>query len=329
MPTVLFLHKGQHAASTRYRAIQYFDCLKRAGWTPRECKVSGALKNYQTALQEARQADVVVVLRKPFKPLFRWFLHRACKHMVFDYDDAIYVRDDGSENPRGMRQYHKMISLCQTIWAGNEELLKTASPFAKTSRLIPTTLAYEKYLVTEKKPSDTVDLVWIGGSASRPWLENIMPALDQAAKVIPTLRLKIIADFSLESQNLQVVPIQWTEDTEASELASAHIGIAPLPDTAFTRGKCGLKSLQYMAAGLPVIASPVGVQTEIVKHDVTGLLAASDQDWLDSIKTLAKNHTLQDAMGQAGRLHCQQRYSIQAGCEMMLEELNGLIETQQ
>lgn len=326
MPKILFLHKGQHAASTRYRALHYFDCLRQAGWTPEDCKVAKSLTSYLFALNQARKADIVVILRKPFKPFFRWLLRRVSKYLVFDHDDAIYVRDDGSAHPKILSQYQKMISLCDAVWAGNDELMKTAEPFAKHQCLIQTTLECEKYILDEQKPRDSVDLVWIGGSSSRPWLENIMPALEQAAKVIPNLRLKIIADFTLQSQQLQVIPVQWSEENEGRELANAHIGIAPLPDTAFTRGKCGLKSLQYMAAGLPVIASPVSVQTEIVQDGITGILADTDHDWLEAITLLAGNPQLRNKMGEAGQLHCQQGYSIQAGCKKMLQDLDHLLK---
>jgi glycosyltransferase involved in cell wall biosynthesis len=324
MPEILFLHKGRHAASTRYRALQYFDCLRKDGWVPHERQVSGSFSNYLAALQAARRVDVVVVLKKPFRPVFRYLLRRFARRLVFDFDDAVYVRDNGEDNPRHLSQFQKMLSQCDDVWAGNAQLLAAAQPFADRSCLIPTTLPLLKYELEPEKPPASVDLVWIGGSASRPWLESVFPTLERAASKIPRLRLKIIADFTLQSSVLEVLAVPWSEAGEARALADAHIGIAPLPDNAFTRGKCGLKTLQYMAAGLPVIASSTGVQSEMLISGETGLLADSEQAWLETLLRLAGDEELRNAMGQAGRALCAQRYSIEAGCEKILQRLAAL-----
>ena len=327
MPEILFLHKGRHAASTRYRALQYFACLREAGWMPQEIKVSGSVLSYIAALNAARRAEVVVVLKKPFRPGFRFLLRWFARRLVFDFDDAVYVRDNGKDNLRRLNQFQKMISLCDDVWAGNKALLDTAERFATRSYLIPTTLAQAKYQLSPEKPDKPnkgLDMVWIGGSASRPWLESIFSTLEQAALLIPGLRLKIIADFTLESKVLEVVAVPWSEAGEAKELSSAHIGIAPLPDNAFTRGKCGLKTLQYMAAGLPVIASSTGVQSKMVITGETGLLADSEQAWLDALLKLSNDANLRNAMGQAGSVLCARQYSIEAGCQKILQRLDAL-----
>jgi glycosyltransferase involved in cell wall biosynthesis len=324
MPEILFLHKGRHAASTRYRALQYFDGLSDAGWRPREMKVSGSVSQYFAAIKAARKADVVVVLKKPFRPIFRWFLRRVTRKLVFDFDDAIYVRDSGEPNPRRYSQFRKMILQCDDVWAGNAQLLSTAAPFAKRSCLVPTTLPQARYLQEPVKPTGSIDLVWIGGSASRPWLESIFSVLERAALQIPGLRLKIIADFALESSVLEVLAVPWSDAGEAQALADAHIGIAPLPDNAFTRGKCGLKTLQYMAAGLPVIASSTVVQSDMVIPGRTGFLADSESAWLDALQQLATDEELRNKMGQTGRTMCALHYSIETGCAKILQRLDTL-----
>ena len=325
MPEILFLHKGKHAASTRYRALQYFDCLREAGWHPQEMKVSGSVANYRAAIQTVCKADVVVVLKKPFTPIFRWFLRRETQRLVFDFDDAIYVRDSGVNSVGRLKQFQKMLVQCDDVWAGNEELLSSAAEFAIQKCLIQTTLPHTKYQLGPNKPESSIDLVWIGGSASRPWLESILPVLEKAALQLPGLRLKIVADFTLQTKSLEVIAVPWSEDTEAQALVDAHIGIAPLPDSAFTRGKCGLKTLQYMAAGLPVIASPTSVQSDLVETGMNGFLADSEKDWLDALHRLAADARLRESMGQAGRLHCARHYSVEAGCQKILNRLDALM----
>ncbi len=324
MPEILFLHKGRHAASTRYRALQYFDCLRKDGWVPHEMQASGSVANYLAALRAARRVDVVVVLKKPFRPVFRYMLRWVACRLVFDFDDAVYVRDNGEDNPRQLVQFQKMLSQCDDVWAGNAQLLAAAQPFAERSCLIPTTLPLLKYELEPEKPPEGTDLVWIGGSASRPWLESVFPTLERAAVEIPGLRLKIVADFTLQSSVLEVLAAPWSEAGEAQALADSHIGIAPLPDNAFTRGKCGLKTLQYMAAGLPVIASSTGVQSDMVISGETGILADSEQAWLDALLGLASDESLQKSMGEAGRVLCVQQFPIEAGCRRILQRLDAL-----
>lgn len=326
MPKILFLHKGTHAASTRYRSLQYFDCLRQAGWEPTELKSGHALGSYRAALRQAREADVVVVLKKPFTPLYRRLLRRAARRLVFDFDDAIYVRDSGADHPRRRQKFYAMVELCDGVWPGNRELAQEAESFGVRLHVIPTTLDPDRYRLEKPKPETSIDLVWIGSGASRPWLQSIMPALERATERIPGLRLKIVADFSLRSKQLEVLSVPWTPDSEAEHLASAHIGIAPLPDNAFTRGKCGLKILQYMAAGLPVIASSVGVQAQMIRAGRGGFLADDEAAWLDALQWLGTDADLRARMGQAGRSYCEQHYSVESGCRKMVAELDALMK---
>lgn len=326
MPKILFLHKGTHAPSTRYRGLQYFDCLRQAGWEPTELKAGHAIGSYRAALRQARKADVVVVLKKPFTSFYRQLLRRAARRLVFDFDDAIHVRDSGADNSHRRDKLYAMVELCDGVWPGNRELAREVESFGVRLHVIPTTLDPDHYRVEKPKPETSTDLVWIGGSASRPWLQSIIPTLERATERIPNLRLKIIADFSLPSKRLEVLSVPWTPDTEAEQLASAHIGIAPLPDNAFTRGKCGLKILQYMAAGLPVIASSVGAQAQMIQTGRGGFLADDEAAWLDALQWLATDADLRARMGQAGRSYCEKHYSVESGCRKMVTELDALMK---
>ena len=115
------------------------------------------------------------------------------------------------------------------------------------------------------------ELVWVGSSSTIKGLEQIAPVLNRLGKEVPSLQLKVVCDRCIELENLGVVFRPWSEATEADEIATADVGVSWLPDDAWSRGKCGLKVLQYMAAGLPVVANPVGVQADLVRHGETGL----------------------------------------------------------
>ena len=152
-----------------------------------------------------------------------------------------------------------------------------------------------------------VRLVWIGSGSTLPYLAELVPALRQVEHV----RLVTIADRTIDSSaGLDVEHIPWSLETEASSLIRGDIGIAPTPDDRWTRGKCGFKIIQYMAAGLPVIASPVGANAEIVREGETGLLATTPQQWIDAILNLAADAELRAIMGRAGRERVEREFSI-------------------
>jgi len=321
--TILFVSKGEDASSTRYRALQFFPLLEAHGWRPIHLTDHRSLASRRRILAAAHNAEVVVVLRRCFTNPFRFVLRKAAKRLFFDFDDAIFLRSSGERSRIKETRFRRMTQICDQIWAGNDYLSRFVGRWNSHVEVIPTALDPRKYEITATKPSSSIDLVWIGSSATRKHLVSQLPALERTATQRADLRLKIIADFDLKSPNITTLPIQWSAATEARELASAHIGIAPLPDNPFTRGKCGLKTLQYMAAGLPVIASPTGVNADIVQPGATGFLARSEDDWMRSVSELAAKPELRYRMGQAGRKHCRAGYSINAVFETMLETLES------
>lgn len=321
---ILFISKGEHAASTRYRAIIYLDVLRKNGWRPIHLTVHGTLSRFKL-LHRAAHADVIVILRKTFSIPYLYLLHLCSKHIVFDLDDAIFCRSNGSTSRTLMRRFAQVARRCQQIWAGNEYLAEAALRYNAATTIIPTSLEPQKYNIKVTKPKDTLDLVWIGSSSTRRYLEPILPLLEQLIDRFPFLRLKIVADFDLPSEHLRTLAIPWSEKGESEALASAHIGIAPMPDNSWTRGKCGLKVLQYMAAGLPVVSSPVGVNRDIVEHEVTGLLAESPDEWQVAIEKLIRNPDLRRAMGKEGQKRVTEDYAIDVTFRKMTRSLESML----
>ena len=159
----------------------------------------------------------------------------------------------------------------------------------------------------------TIEMVWVGSSITLRGLEAITPILNAIGDRLPNARLKLVCDRFFEPGRLPVIERQWTEDREAVEIAAADIGISWIPDDPWSRGKCGLKVLQYMAAGLPVVTNPVGVHAEMVRSGETGFLAKTEIDWTRAIETLATDPDLRRRMGAASRQLVEERYSVEAG----------------
>ncbi len=299
--SILILSKGETASSTRYRALQYFPNFINAGWTPQHLTISGGFLAIANALIAANKSDVVLLLRKTFPyPIF-WLLRHASKKLVFDYDDAIFCNTDGSPSKTRMKRFRKTISASDFVFSGNQYLLKQALKDTTNAIIVPTSINIEKYNINIKKPSQFIDIVWIGSRSTSKYIKDILPALEMAAIKVPNLRLKVIADFSLNSNTLNILPVAWSSATEATELATSHIAIAPLRNDNWSKGKCALKVLQYMAAGLPVISSKSGMNADVVIDGETGFFASNDEEWSTYIQHLASNVGMREKLGKAGK----------------------------
>jgi glycosyltransferase involved in cell wall biosynthesis len=136
--------------------------------------------------------------------------------------------------------------------------------------------------------------------------------------------LKLICDSFLQIPNLAVDPCLWNPSTEALEIAAADVGISWVPDDPWSRGKCGLKILQYQAAGLPVVTNPVGVHTSLVRNGETGFTAVSTLEWVDAFSRLAQEPELRQQMGHSGRRQVEVNYSVTAGIRSWLAALDRL-----
>ncbi len=314
---ILFISKGDDSASTRYRALQFFPLLQHAGYEANHATAAGSPAMYLQALRLAATADIVVVLRKTFPGPLLWLLRQLSRKLVFDFDDAIFCNTDGTPSPTRMRRFAAMASTCDHLFAGNRFLADKAERYNQAVTIVPTCIDTVRYASDHAKPEDSFDLVWIGSRSTRKYLLEALPVLRLAAVRVPRLRLKIIADFDLPDAGLPTLAIPWSAETEARELGSSHIGIAPMRADDWSRGKCALKVLQYMAAGLPVISSDAGANAEVVIPGETGYLARDDESWVERIALLAADAALRDRLGAAGRRRANADYSIEPGFARM------------
>lgn len=294
---ILFISKSYNSSSTRYRALQFFPYLMSNGFEPKHITASGGPFAVLKTLQLAHHADVVIVLRKTFPFVITWLLRLVSKKLIFDLDDAIFCRSNGATSKTRMTRFESIVSKSDHIFAGNQFLVDNSSKFNKSVSLIPTCIDVEKYNVHAIKPTDWIDLVWIGSNSTSKYLLDLIPILDDISETLPSLRLKVIADFDIPEAKIPTLIIPWNENNEAHELASSHIAIAPMVENDWTKGKCALKVLQYMAAGLPVISSNVGVNSEVIYPDKNGFLVTSLEDWKKAINTLVNNPRLRQSMG--------------------------------
>jgi glycosyltransferase involved in cell wall biosynthesis len=272
-------------------------------------------------LRAAGRADVVILQRKLLPIWQLTLLRRHARGLVYDLDDALFQRD--SYTPKGPQSNVRMARFWATVYAadavivGHEYLQRRAAAFTEPDRahVIPTCIEPRwYYLAAHSRIGAAVRLIWIGQQSTLASLkraaEHLAATTRRVPGRLPGLTLRVICDRLVKLPGVNVELRRWSSATEAAELAEGDIGINWLPDDGWSRGKCGLKVLQYMAAGLPVVANPVGMNRRMVVHGQTGFLASTPQEWAEAIARLAADPQLRREMGAAGRRLVEQQYSV-------------------
>jgi glycosyltransferase involved in cell wall biosynthesis len=275
-----------------------------------------------------RSADAVVLQRRLLPAFELALLRRWARTLVFDFDDAVWLRDSyspkGFESAKRARRFRATVQAADLVFAGNAHLADEARAHgARRVVVVPTCVEPSGYPVAAHD-SPAVRLVWVGSSSTLQGLERFRDVLEAIGRAVPGVRLKLICDRFLQFQHLPVDAVPWAEATEAAELADAEVGIGCVPDDPWSRGKCGLKVLQYHAAGLPVIANPVGVQSEFVRDGATGFLATTPDEWVAAVRRLATDAELRRRLGAAGRQQVEERYSVAVGARLWGQHLDAL-----
>lgn len=252
--------------------------------------------------------DAVFLQRKTLNPWEAFWLRRYGPKLIYDFDDAVMYSDRRSEKPcRGrQRRFRRTIAASDAIIAGNSYLAAHARYGSSTVHVVPTGLDLGPYAVEPPVRQDgRRRLVWIGSRSTLKHLAGVTDVLEEVGRRNRDVVLRIVCDTFFDLKHMEVEKVPWSLDTEAMSLLTSDIGLAPLPDNPFTRGKCGFKILQYQAAGLPVVASPVGVNAQYVRPRVTGYHASTPAAWLESLECLLADARQRQSMGRQARADVQ------------------------
>jgi glycosyltransferase involved in cell wall biosynthesis len=257
-------------------------------------------------LRQCSHFDAILLHKKTLNVFDAFWLDRYARRVIFNFDDAIMYDDRHPERRPSRRKHRKpferTVRLANMVIAGNSYLADHARNYNKNVEVLATGLNLADYKVSQQKADDgKIRLVWIGSKSTLKYLAEIKPAIEEIGSRFDNVVLRIICDDFFGLNNMEVEECRWSAQTQVRDLVTSDIGLAPLPDNRFTRGKCGFKILQYAAAGLPVIASPVGVNAQYVGDGVTGFHAAGISDWVNGIGRLLENAGLTKSMGRQGR----------------------------
>ncbi len=304
MKKLLILSHNPNRASFRQRIGVYLPRLQAEGIDCTVIRIPSKYIPRWRLLKRVGDYDGVF-LQKSTLNFFDAFLVRSySKKLIYDFDDAIMYDPN---NPFGShsshpRQFRRTIKLADIVIAGNPYLADRATMYRSRILVLPTGLDVSKYASVPPPISDgKIRLVWIGSTSTLKYLRDIIPTLEQIGRRFPHVILKVICDSFFDLSSLPVEKCVWTAANEAIDLASCDIGLAPLPNDPFTKGKCGYKILQYFACGLPVVGSPVGMNTQLIEEGKCGFLADNPDQWLARLSQLIDNVDLRRIMGKEGR----------------------------
>ncbi len=310
---LLVLTRDRRGAPFRQRIEPSLPLLAKRGIETEVVELPAGALARREAFRRARQFDGVLLHRKTLT----WWDAVAlggAGPLIYDFDDAVMfqARSPEAPHPGRERRFQRTTARADLVLAGSPNLATHAGlGGAARVEVIPTGLDAGAFPPKEAGGSqERVRLVWVGSASTLKQLRTLGPVLEAVGRHVPGAALRVIADARLEVTGLEVENVPWRLADEARLLAEADIGIAPLPDTPYTRGKCGFKVLQYMAAGLPVVTSPVGINAEYVRPEETGLHATTAEEWTAAVERLAADAPLRERMGHAGRERVEKEFDF-------------------
>ena len=298
--------------------------------------VTRGLGRRLSLVRRVKDYDVVYILREAAllgPPVFERLIAQSGVPVVFDFDDAIFVSYRSPSN--GYLSYLKFASKTKTIcriashvMVGNPYLADYARQVNDRVTVIPTTIDTQRYQVP---PPKTVNrplvICWTGSHSTVQHLDTLRGALKKLASR-DQFRLRVIGTPVYDCPPIDVEAMRWRARTEVDDLAPIDIGVMPLPEDKWSKGKCGAKALQFMGMGIPTVCSPVGVNKEIIQDDQNGFLASTEDEWVDKLSRLLRSAELRRRLGQAGRSTVEQKYSAISQAPRVYEIFKSVIRGQ-
>jgi len=357
MKKVLFIvnNRKDRSPGQRFRFEQYLSYLEENGF---QCdfspllnerddklfyspgnyfhKVRILLKSYfirYKNLRESSNYDIIFVFREALYTRSIFFEKKFAKRakVIFDFDDSIWLQNVSDANKRfaflkNAAKTKDIIELSHLIFAGNEYLADYAKKYNSNIAIIPTTIDTEEYVAKSvKKDPNVVTIGWSGSVTTIQHFSFAIPALKIIKqKYGESVAFKVIGDGNYINTELNIQGLPWAKTTELDDLSSFDIGIMPLPDDEWAKGKCGLKGLQYMALEIPTIMSPVGVNSEIIQQGENGYLASHVDEWVQTLSLLIDSKNHREEVGRNGRKTVVDKYSVESNKEKYLNAFHSL-----
>lgn len=316
---------------------QFANFYRRQAWPRTLAGLSMSALSRLLDLPAARNADVVLLQREAMMfgpPMFEWLSARLLKRpMVLDLDDATYVSyvsPTYGKLGRLLKWFSKtddLIRWATMVTCGNRSIAEYASSKGAQTRIIPTVVDTEIFSPRPRKSGGLPVLGWIGTHSTFPYLESIFPVLEELARQ-HSFRVKIVGagQTDIKIRGVEIENLPWSLDREVQDFQSIDIGLYPIDASLYSskwaQGKSGFKAIQYMAVGVPYVATPVGASAEIGEPGITHFFAASHEEWLHELGRLVTSATQRNEMGEAGRRHAVEHYGLSEQADKLASVLS-------
>jgi len=284
-----------------------------------------------------KKHDLVFVQREAFPfgpPIFEWIVAKILrKPLIYDFDDAIFLKTKSKYNNlvrfvKSPQKISKIIRMSTQVIVGNKYLQEYALKFNQSTSVIVTPVDTEKFKPEDKKANkDNVVLGWIGSHSTSTFLLPLRDVFQRLQAKYPCLTLRFVGAGNLFNQIPFAQFWEWKLERESKDLNTFDVGIMPLPENEWSKGKCGYKLLQYMGAGIPVVCSPIGVNKEIVQEGGNGFFAGLQEEWFKKLSALIEDSEMRQRMGIKGRKTVENRYSLKACLPSFYEVLKKSFES--
>jgi len=330
----LLRERGVDITYAPFECAELNDVVYKQGQIAKKLRlVVQALGRRAALLSKLTNYDVIYLHREAAllgPAVFERLIHRSGVPIVFDFDDAIFLSYKSPSN--GYLSYLKFAGKTKTncrlaahVMVGNPYLAEYARQFNQNVSIIPTTIDTDKYKpVNIEDASGPVVIGWTGSHSTVQHLDTLRSALAKLAQR-ESIRLRVIGTPNYQIEGVEFETIMWRSETEVEDLSAVDIGIMPLPDDNWARGKCGAKALQFMAMGIPTVCSPVGVNTDIIQDNENGLIANSEDEWIEKLSLLIRSRELRARLGKAGRQTIEQRFSAAVQAPRVHEVLESVV----
>ncbi len=311
----------------RFRVEQYFPFLREHQVEPKWQPIFGSWRQRLSIYKQLSQFDVTCIQRRLFPPPEFSFIRRRAPKIIFDIDDAIMYRSSSSPRPHSFSRRIKfrwMVKGSDAVIVGNQflknEVLKVDP--RKEIFLIPTSIDIRLYpKKKEVKDSSEIILGWIGTKGNLKYVKKLEPVFKVISQRFPHVKLKIVSNDYYQSPSIPVINKPWKLEEENEDLISFDIGLMPLNDDLWSRGKCGLKIVQYLSVGVPAVCSPVGINQDIVRDGENGFWATTEEEWEERLSLLIRDPHLRKKMGENGLRTVEKDYSLTVTSEKFLNVL--------
>jgi glycosyltransferase involved in cell wall biosynthesis len=339
------------APSQRFRFEQYLDALVTAGHTyqlasflapatwvilykpghilAKAIGISTGYGRRLALLLRVPAYDFVFIHREAAPigpPILEWFIAKVLrKNIIYDFDDAIWLANTSVANriASGLKWHQKVASICR--WAyknscGNAYLAAYAQQFNSNSVVNPTTIDTEHLhnQVRDQTTSGRLIIGWTGTHSTLKYLDQLVPVLANLEAEGLDFEFRVISNQHPALPLRSLVFIPWSKETEIADLLTFNIGLMPLQDDMWAKGKCAFKALQYMSLGIPALVSPVGMNTDVVQHGYNGFVCASPSEWEANLRLLLINPKLRQQLGRAARATVEEQYSVESNTSNFL-----------